>query len=309
MNLSDDEALWPQENNNKTSSKYFVSGDPLAAIYNEGFWRLHKVSPLYNLRYDTIKLKQYASKIRQALASTISSNTTVKYVVQMEEQVNLKYSEDDNNGLIINVLSSTPDVNSTSKISYSALLLSWGDCITLDSAIHLPYLLERGEQRIGTAVKASLQTIFDCNIKQFSFTQQQLLHFGFNFVENASSHNTDPFTLIYKTPQVDHKNKVNLSFEVGDIHIILDRIQDEVEKKSDLVTLAYKMLQNQIFHMIRLDIAVLELCEIQLPRAEVKSNGVIKMKTPEIVNCVFLVLNEISKLNSEKDISSASDTQ
>ncbi|XP_075981534.1 uncharacterized protein LOC142980110 [Anticarsia gemmatalis] len=306
MHLYRSEAAWQRDNN--TSSKNVVSGDPLAVIYNEGLWRLNKVSPLYNLQYNTVKLKQYASKVRQALVSAVSANSSTKYVVQIEEQVNLKYSEDDASGLIINVLSSTQDNNNKSKISYSAILLSWGVSISLDNATHLPYMLERGEQRIGTAVKATLQTLFDCNIKQFCFTQQQLLQFAFNFVENDSSRSTDPFTLMYKTPQVDHKDKINLSFEVGDIQIMWNGIKEEVERRSDLVTLAYQMLQNQIFYMIMLDITVFDLCEITLPRAEVKSNGVFKMKTPEMVNCVFTVLNEITHIASDKDLSSASDT-
>ncbi|CAB3257016.1 unnamed protein product [Arctia plantaginis] len=305
MNLYRSESAWQCDNN--ASTRNVISSDPLAVIYNEGVWRFNKVSPLYNLQYNTVKLKQYATKIRQALVSAVQTSSSMKYVVQIEEQVNLKYSEDEASGLVINVLSSTQD-NSKSKVSYSAFLLSWGVSISLDNATHLPYMLERGEQRIGTAVKATLQTIFDCNIKQFCFTQQQLLQFGFNFVEKDSSRSTDPFTLIYRTPQVDHKDKMNLSFEVGDIHIIWNGVKEEVEKKSDLVTLAYQMLQNQIFYMIMLDITVFDLCEVSLPRAEVKSNGTVKMKTPEIVNCVFTVLNEICKINTDKDLSSSSDT-
>ncbi|CAD0203213.1 unnamed protein product [Chrysodeixis includens] len=300
------ESAW--QRNNNSSSKNIVTGDPLATIYNEGLWRLSKVSPLYDLQYGTVKLKQYASKIRQAVVSAVTANSSTKYVVQIEEQANLKYSEDDASALIINVLATSQENSSKSKVSYSAILLSWGVSISLDNATHLPYMLERGEQRLGTAVKATLQTMFDCQIKQFCFTQQQLLHFGFNFVENDSSRNTDPFTLMYRTPQVDHKDKLNLSFEVGDIQIIWNRINDEDGKKSDLVTLAYQILQNQIFYMIKLDITVFDLCEVTLPRAEVKSNGVVKMKTPEIVNSVFTVLNEICDIYTNKDTSSASDT-
>ncbi|XP_026742393.1 uncharacterized protein LOC113504327 [Trichoplusia ni] len=296
-----------QRNNNSTS-KNIVTGDPLATIYNEGLWRLSKVSPLYDLQYGTVKLKQYASKIRQAVVSAVTANSSTKYVVQIEEHANLKYSEDDASALIINVLSTSQENSSKSKVSYSAILLSWGVSISLDNATHLPYMLERGEQRLGTAVKATLQTMFDCQIKQFCFTQQHLLYFGFSFVENDSSRNTDPFTLMYRTPQVDHKDKLNLSFEVGDIQIIWNRINDEDGKKSDLVTLAYQILQNQIFYMIKLDITVFDLCEVTLPRAEVKSNGVVKMKTPEIVNSVFTVLNEISNIYTSNNTSSASDT-
>uniref|UniRef100_A0A2A4K363 Centromere protein L n=1 Tax=Heliothis virescens TaxID=7102 RepID=A0A2A4K363_HELVI len=294
MSLYRSETAWQRENN--SSSRNIVTGDPLAAIYNEGLWRLNKVSPLYNLQYSTVKLKQYASKIRQALVSAVAASSSTKYVVQIEEQANLKYSEDDASALIINVLSSGQDKNSKSKVSYAAILLSWGVSTVVDNATHLPYMLERGEQRVGTAVKATLQTMFDCQIKQFCFTQQQLLYFGFNFVENDSSRSTDPFTLTYRTPQVDHKEKLNLSFEVGDIQIIWHGIQDEEAKKTDLVTVAYQILQNQIFYMITLDITIFDLCDVTLPRAEVKSTGIVKMKTPEIVNCVFTVLNEISHI-------------
>lgn len=71
----------------------------------------------------------------------------------------------------INVLLSSTQDNSKSKVSYVAILLSWGVSITLDNAVHLPYMLERGEQRIGAAVKATLRTMFDCQINQFCFTQ------------------------------------------------------------------------------------------------------------------------------------------
>ncbi|KAF9424792.1 hypothetical protein HW555_000093 [Spodoptera exigua] len=303
------EPAWQRENN--SISKNIVTGDPLAAIYNEGIWRLSKVSPLYNLQYSTVKLKQYASKIRQTLVSAMPANSSTKYVVQIEEQVNLKYSEDDPSALIINVLSSTQDKNNKSKVSYAAILLSWGINISVDTGTHLPYMLERGEQRISNAVRTTLQTIFDCQIKQFSFTQQQLLYLGFNFVESDSSRSTDPFTLTYKTPQVDHKDKLNLSFEVGDIQIICNGIKEEVSKKSDLVTLVYQILQNQIFDSSLVDITTFDLCEVSTPRAEVKNSGAVKMKTPDIVNCVFTVLNDISHdLYSDRDSgnASASDT-
>lgn len=74
------------------------------------------------------------------------------------------------------MLSSSQDKNNKSKVSYAAILLSWGINVSVDSATHLPYMLERGEQRISTAVKTTLQTIFDCQIKQFSFTQVFFLH-------------------------------------------------------------------------------------------------------------------------------------
>lgn len=62
------------------------------------------MSPLYNLKYGAVKLKQYASKIRQALASAVQANSSTKYNVKFEEQVNLKYSEDDAHGLIVSTL-------------------------------------------------------------------------------------------------------------------------------------------------------------------------------------------------------------
>ncbi|XP_046969979.1 uncharacterized protein LOC124537250 [Vanessa cardui] len=272
-----------------------VINDPLAVIYNEGQWRINRVSPMHNLQYDEVKLKQYASKIRQAFVSTIATNSTLKYVVLIENLPLLKYSEEDSNGLMITVTSSSQDNNSAkNKTVYTAILLSWGVSISIDDATHLPYMLERGEQKVGHAVKNILQTIFDCNIKQYNFTQHQLLQFGFNFVENDTSRSTDPFILSYKTPQVNFKDKLTLSFEVGDVHTIWNGIKDEVNRESESVTLAYQILQNQIYHMMTLDITVFDLCEVLLSKAEVKSNGVVKMKTPEIVNSVFTVLNDIN---------------
>lgn len=71
------------------------------------------------------------------------------------------------------------------------------------------------------------------------------------------------------------------------------RIKDETTKKADLIILAYQILQNQIFSLGYLDVTVFDLSEINLTKAEIKCNGGVKMKTPEIVNCVFTVLNEI----------------
>lgn len=61
--------------------------------------------------------------------------------------------------------------NINKKEIYVAIILSWGVSTILQNATHLPYMLERGEQKIGTVVKSTLQTAFDCNIKQFTFTQ------------------------------------------------------------------------------------------------------------------------------------------
>lgn len=74
----------------------------ISVIYNEGQWRLNKVSPMYNLQYSALKLKQYASKIRQALVSSVSANT-LKYTVTVEEQPHLKYCEEDANGIVVRV--------------------------------------------------------------------------------------------------------------------------------------------------------------------------------------------------------------
>lgn len=84
-------------------------------------------------------------------------------------------------------------------------------------------------------------------------------------------------------------------------------MKDEVPP-SELVTLTYQMLQNQIFNMIELDITVFELCEVNLSKAEVKSNGSVKMKTPELMNSVFTVLNEISNIY-DMDISKVLDKE
>ena len=62
------------------------------------------MSPMYNLQYDIVKLKQYASKIRQALVSEIAANSSIKYVVQIEERANLKYCEDDASALFVSSL-------------------------------------------------------------------------------------------------------------------------------------------------------------------------------------------------------------
>lgn len=89
--------------------------------------------------------------------------------------------------------------------------------------------------------------------------------------------------------------------------IFFSRIKDEVTKKSDLVTLVYQILQNQIFDSSLIDITTFDLCEVSMPRAEVKNSGAVKMKTPEIVNCVFTVLNDISHdMYSERDSGNAS---
>lgn len=76
------------------------------------------------------------------------------------------------------------------------------------------------------------------------------------------------------------------------------RVQEEKTNTFDTVTQAYQILLNQLYHMIKLDITSLELCEILLSKAEIKSNGVVKMKNAEIVNCVFTMLNEITDLQS-----------
>ncbi|XP_059060773.1 uncharacterized protein LOC131853760 [Achroia grisella] len=267
--------------------------DALSIIYNEGQWRLNKVSPLFNLQYDELKLKQYASKVRQSLVGSVTTNTSTKYTVQFEELPLLKYCEEDPSGLMITV-SSTYENNAKSKVAYVAILLAWGMSVTLSSATHLPYLIERGEQKVGTAVKSILQTIFDCNVNQYLIRQHQLLQFGFSFLECDTSRSSDNFTLVYKTPQVDHKDQLNLTFDISDVHIIWNGVRDYDENRSELVNVAYQILQNQIFYMMALDVKVLDLCEVILPKAEIKSTGIVKMKTPEAVNSTFMVLNDIT---------------
>lgn len=83
--------------------------------------------------------------------------------------------------------------------------------------------------------------------------------------------------------------------------IIFSRVQQEVGNQSELVNLAYQMLQEQIIYMINLDITVLQLSELILPKAEVNSTGIVQMKTPDNVNCLFTTLNEVCDLNISKE--------
>lgn len=87
-------------------------------IYNEGLWKVYKVSPLYSLQYDTVKLKQYASKIRQAIVSSVEG-TSLTYTVKCEVPPHLKYTEDDPDGLevtaIINI--QDPGINLTQSFT------------------------------------------------------------------------------------------------------------------------------------------------------------------------------------------------
>ncbi|XP_068620690.1 uncharacterized protein [Battus philenor] len=278
------------------TTKNRVVNDPLAVIYNEGLWRVCRVSPLFNLQSSALKYKQYASKIRQAIARNVPSSSGIKYLVQLEDQPYLKYSEDDPQSFSITVTSSQ---GNKTKVIYMCIFLSWGVSSKVTQAIHLPFMLEHGEQKIATTVRATLQNIFDCNIKQFCFSQHQLLQFAFNIVEIDTSRSTDPITFCYRI-QGDHKNNLHLSVEFGDINLIWNGIKGDFAKPLDKITLAYHIIQNQIFYTIMLDVTPLALHEIKLSKAEVKSNGTIKMKTPDIVNSVFTVLNEIIGYNNKE---------
>ncbi|XP_063626637.1 uncharacterized protein LOC134798202 [Cydia splendana] len=266
--------------------------DPLAVIYHEGQWTLSKVSPLNNLQYNRVKLKQYASKIRLALVSSVSAKSSVNYAVQFDQQSLLKYCEDDADALKINVATTTN--GGKTKMAYTGILMSWGVSSGPEGTVHLPYMLERGEKKVADVVKICLQKIFDCNIKPLSFTQYQLLMFGFSFVECASARGTDPFVLSYTTPgAVDIKNKLDMRFEVSDVHYMWNALKDEVDNMSELISQVYQILQKQIMHTIQYDISFLDIFKITLLKAEIKSNGIVKMKSPEVVNSVFTVLNEI----------------
>lgn len=76
-----------------------------AVIYNENQWRISRVSPLYKLEYKAVKLKQYGTKVRQAIVSSVTTNTPTKYTVQFEIRPNLVYTEEDAPGLLVKLLS------------------------------------------------------------------------------------------------------------------------------------------------------------------------------------------------------------
>ncbi|KAI5633758.1 kinetochore complex sim4 subunit fta1 domain-containing protein [Phthorimaea operculella] len=293
------EPSWQRDNGTKNTAPLI---DPLSIIYNEGQWKLYKVSPLYNLQTDAVKLKQYAAKIRQAIVSTVATNSSLKYTVVVDPAPHLRYSEDDPPGLSISVTCSAQEVNSKTKLAYTVLLLSWGVNTQLSNATHLPYMLERGENKVGAAVKTTLQTVFDCNIKQLLFSPYQLLQFGFNFIEYDTSREIEQFVLVFKPPDVDYKEKLTFSFDIGDIRIIWNGAKDEAEKPSDMVNLAYQIIQNQIMHMVTLDVSAFELTDISMPKGEVKASGIVKMKNAEIVNSVFTVLNEICSIHFVKEL-------
>lgn len=70
-------------------------------IYNEGKWKINRVSPLYNFLNDAIKLKQYATKVRRAIVSRITTKAHTKYTVEFNNQPNLLYNVGDAPGLMV----------------------------------------------------------------------------------------------------------------------------------------------------------------------------------------------------------------
>lgn len=70
-------------------------------IYDGGQWRISTVSPLYKLQYQALKLKQYGTKVRQAIVSNVTTNAPMKYTVTFESQPNLVYNEKDAPGLLV----------------------------------------------------------------------------------------------------------------------------------------------------------------------------------------------------------------
>ncbi|VVC97963.1 unnamed protein product [Leptidea sinapis] len=210
--------------------------DPLAVIHNENQWKINKVSPLYNMQYSPLKLKQYASKIRQDLVSAITSNAAIKYSVILEDLPQLKYSEDDSNSIMVVVKMQN---TTQSKVAYTAILLSWGKSKEISHAVNLPYMLERGEQKIGNTVKSTLQKIFDCNINQYYFGQHHMLLFAFSFIECDSSKSTDPFVLRFKMGE----DKVNCNLEIGELRCIWNGVLKEkkgaLKNKEDTYTDKY----------------------------------------------------------------------
>lgn len=57
-------------------------------------------------------------------------------------------------------------------------------------------------------------------INKLKYFQHQLLHIGLKFLEHDTSVNRDPFVFVYKTPQVDIKDKITIALEIGDVKII-----------------------------------------------------------------------------------------
>ncbi|CAH4030511.1 uncharacterized protein LOC123713823 [Pieris brassicae] len=263
--------------------------DHLALIYNENQWRINAVSPLNNLHFNEVKLKQYATTIKQHLVRAVFANASIKFTVSFEELPYLKFSPEDPNGILLSVKSIK---ESKTKTAYEAIFLTWGTHLTLTDAIHLPYMLERGEQRVGVCVKSSLQNIFDCNIKEYNFSQLQLLQIGLNFLNVDTSKSSDLFIIGYKIPQTDITQKVSFKFEIGEIRSIWNSLKRECSNELELVQVMYQNLQNQIFYMITLDVTVFELNEVILPNAEVRSNGTVKIKTAQTINSLFVTLNQ-----------------
>lgn len=47
-----------------------------------------------------------------------------------------------------------------------------------------------------------------------------MLQIGFNFLDSDTPRSNDPFTFTYKSPRVDHKETLSLTFNVGDVSVI-----------------------------------------------------------------------------------------
>lgn len=261
-----------------------------AIIYEAGQWRINSVSPMYNLQYNPIKLKQYAAKIKQVLAteSTINSNFDVVF----EQDNELRNSKLDPSAIIITI--STETQHGSTKCSYAGILMSWGCVKKLPAATHLPFYLDRGDSRVSYYVKKTLSMMFDCNIKQYIFSQHNLLRFGFQFVQLlADSGKQIGFTY---TRMGTVNNKITIGFDINDIYNILNCFQDIADKQQQIFE-AYQMLQNQVYLVYQMDIVALDLVEINLAnKVKIKANGLISMKTPEAVTSVLNILNETSDI-------------
>ncbi|CAL7933930.1 unnamed protein product [Xylocopa violacea] len=270
-------------------------------------WTIFGVSVLFNFHQDEVHLKQYASRLREEVAST-SAQEDVTYSTEfcVLEHITPRPSSLDPPPVQIIVYAENSNKKENHKCIYKGVLLSWRNnrknILTFSNSVRLPLLLCRGGKNITQIVHNVLSRMFDCMFMTLPAREDDLLWLVPIVIspigEGNQPKSTHEISLHYKIPELETDDGITVTFPVLDLVKILEEImkdQDdegsEVSFKADHIEKFREVLYVQMLKVASLQLGFCTLWKITLPAITIVENRMKVMNT-NIMNRVLLYLNE-----------------
>ncbi|CAK9800254.1 Centromere protein L [Anthophora plagiata] len=270
-------------------------------------WTVFGVSTLFNFYQEEVYLKQYAKRLREEVANSLTKEDVTyntKFLVM--ESISLRPSPMDPPPLKIEVYAKRRDnEESLKKCIYEGIFLSWRttkNVLTTANSVRLPLLLCRGTKSAMGSVHNILSRMFDCMIIALPIQEDDLIWLVpivITPINEQQPKSTDEIHMEYKIPELPNTDTITIKFPILDLIKILkiivknqsDEANAEIFLSLEHIEQFRDVLYSQILDVAGLQLGFCTLYKINHPALTIMENRMKVMKT-DAMNRVLLYLNE-----------------